>query len=236
MVRFEKVAMRYGNGPQILHGIDLDLEQGSFHFLTGPSGAGKSTLLRLMYLAERPSEGAISLFGHDVQSLGRTRRAQLRRHIGVVFQEFRLLDHLSAVDNVALPLRVTGIKEETVMANATELLRWVGLEEKHLTAQPSTLSGGQQQRLAIARAVIGRPALLIADEPTGNVDDAMAMRLMYLFEELNRLGTTVVIATHNQALIDHFGHPVLYLERGALTRIDRRNGEGIPVPLAEEGA
>jgi cell division transport system ATP-binding protein len=138
VVRFEQVTMRYGTGAEILHGIDLDLDQGSFHFLTGPSGAGKSTMLRLMYLAERPTGGSITLFGHDVQSLGRTRRAQLRRHIGVVFQEFRLLDHLSAIDNVALPLRVTGIKEQTVMANATELLRWVGLEERHMSAQPST--------------------------------------------------------------------------------------------------
>ena len=215
MVRFENVGMRYGAGPEVLHDIELDLEPGGFFFLTGPSGAGKSTLLRLMYLAERPTRGRISLFDRDVAGLTRAQLPALRRRIGVVFQEFRLIEHLSALDNVALPLRIAGRDEARVRDHVTDLLNWVGLAD-NVHALPRELSGGQQQRLAIARAVITQPSLLIADEPTGNVDDAIALRLLYLFEELNRRGTTVVIATHNQALIDRFGHPVLHIEDGRL--------------------
>ena len=220
MVRFENVGMRYGSGPEVLHDIELDLEPGGFFFLTGPSGAGKSTLLKLMYLAERPTRGRITLFDRDVASLSRAQLPALRRRIGVVFQEFRLIEHLSALDNVALPLRVAGQGEGRVQDHVVDLLNWVGLAD-HIHARPRELSGGQQQRLAIARAVISQPSLLIADEPTGNVDDAIALRLLYLFEELNRRGTTVVIATHNQALIDRFGHPVLHMEGG---RLERRPG------------
>ncbi len=212
--------MRYGAGPEVLHDIELDLEPGGFFFLTGPSGAGKSTLLKLMYLAERPTRGRITLLDRDVASLSRAQLPALRRRIGVVFQEFRLIEHLSALDNVALPLRVAGQGEGRVQDYVVDLLHWVGLADQ-IHALPRELSGGQQQRLAIARAVISQPSLLIADEPTGNVDDAIAMRLLYLFEELNRRGTTVVIATHNQALIDRFGHPVLYMEGG---RLERRPG------------
>jgi cell division transport system ATP-binding protein len=212
--------MRYGAGPEVLHDIELDLEPGGFFFLTGPSGAGKSTLLKLMYLAERPTRGRVSLFDRDVAGLSRAQLPALRRRIGVVFQEYRLIDHLSALDNVALPLRIAGRDEARVKDHVVDLLRWVGLAD-HLHALPRELSGGQQQRLAIARAVISQPSLLVADEPTGNVDDAIALRLLYLFEELNRRGTTVVIATHNQALIDRFGHPVLHIESG---RLERRPG------------
>jgi cell division transport system ATP-binding protein len=166
-----------------------------------------------MYLADRPTAGRVMLFDRDVATLGRGARAQLRRRIGVVFQEFRLLEHLSALDNVALPLRIAGRPEKEVQEFVVDLLKWVGLAD-HLDAPPSTLSGGQQQRVAIARAVISRPHLLLADEPTGNVDDAMAVRLLGLFEEMNRLGTTVLIATHSAALIERFGHPTLVLEEG----------------------
>ena len=220
MVRFENVGMRYGSGPEVLHDITLELEPGGFFFLTGPSGAGKSTLLKLMYLAERPTRGHITLFDRDVAALTRAQLPALRRRIGVVFQEFRLIDHLSALDNVALPLRIAGQGEGQVRDDVIDLLNWVGLADQVL-ALPRELSGGQQQRLAIARAVITRPSLLIADEPTGNVDDAIALRLLYLFEELNRRGTTVVIATHNQTLIERFGHPVLHIEGG---RLERRPG------------
>jgi cell division transport system ATP-binding protein len=199
VVRFENVGMRYGTGPEVLRDVNLDLPPGSFHFLTGPSGAGKTTLLRLMYLADRPTRGLISLFDADISRLRRRELADLRRKIGVVFQDFRLLGHLSSFDNVALPLRVAGVTEARIKKNVTELLEWVGLADK-LNARPATLSGGQQQRVAIARAVIARPQLLLADEPTGNVDDAMANRLLRLFEELNRFGTTLVIATHNEHL------------------------------------
>lgn len=217
IVRFDNVGMRYGSGPEILSDLDLSLDTGSFHFLAGPSGAGKTSLLRLLYLGQRPSRGLIHLFGQDIARMPRAALPELRRRIGVVFQEFRLLDHLSALDNVLLPLRVTGRMDPLARSHGRELLRWVGLGD-HLEAKPATLSGGQQQRLAIARAVIARPDLLLADEPTGNVDDPMAVRLMHLFVELNRLGTTVVIATHNRVLMRKFDFPVLELEAGRVRR------------------
>jgi len=215
VVRFENVGMRYGAGPEVLSDINFTLEPGSFHFVTGPSGAGKSTLLKLLYLACRPSRGFVNLFGREVTKIPSRELPQLRRRIGVVFQDFRLISHLSAFDNVALPLRVSGGREEVIQKHVTELLSWVGLAD-HLNARPPTLSGGQQQRVAIARAVIAHPNLLLADEPTGNVDDTIAVRLLYLFEELNRMGTTVIIATHNESLVSRFSHPVLHLEDGVL--------------------
>ena len=215
MVRFQNVGMRYGTGPEVLRDVNLDLPAGSFHFLTGPSGAGKTTLLRLIYLADRPTRGLISLFGEDIARLKRNKFPGLRRRIGVVFQDFRLLGHLSAFDNVALPMRVAGVAEPRVRENVTDLMDWGGLADK-MEARPATLSGGQQQRVAIARAVIARPQVLLADEPTGNVDDAMAFRLLRLFEELNRLGTTIVLATHNETLAAALGRPRLHLEDGEL--------------------
>ena len=220
LVRFDNVGMRYGTGPEVLRDISLQLDAGSFHFLTGPSGAGKTTLLRLMYLAEHPSRGLISLFGADIGRLTRDAATAIRRKIGIVFQNFRLIDHLSAFDNVALPLRVAGEPETRVKAHVGELLDWVGLADQ-MNARPATLSGGQQQRVAIARAVIARPSLLLADEPTGNVDDAMAERLLRLFEEMNRLGTTLVVATHNEALVARRDHARIHLENGEL-RVERR--------------
>ena len=219
VILFENTGVRYDGGPPILRNISFMLTPGSFHFLVGPSGAGKSSLLRLMYLALRPVEGRVSLFGRDVSTLRRRDIPALRRRIGVVFQDFRLLDHLSAIDNVALPLRVAGVREAEIRRHVPELLKWVGLGD-HLNALPATLSGGQQQRVAIARAVISRPSLLLADEPTGNVDDAIAVRLMYLFEELNKLGTTVVIATHNDRLVSRFNFRQLRLEDGILRIVE----------------
>ena len=215
MIRFDNVGMRYGSGREVLSDVSFRLTPGSFHFLTGVSGAGKSTLMRLMYLAQRPTRGLIGLFGRDMATVSRRDLPEVRRRIGVVFQEFRLLDHLSALDNVALPLRVAGLPESEVRANVTELLTWVGLSDQ-LDSRPSTLSGGQQQRVAIARAVIARPAVLLADEPTGNVDDAIALRLMHLFDQLNQMGTTVVVATHHIGLIDELGHPCLHISDGRL--------------------
>ena len=215
IVRFQNVGMRYGLGAEVLHDISFRLSAGSFHFLTGESGAGKSSLLRLMYLAHRPSRGLITLFGNDTSIAPRAALPPMRRRIGVVFQEFRLLDHLTALENVALPLRIAGAKEEDIRDHVKELLKWVELEDQ-IDARPPTLSGGQKQRVAIARAVIARPRLLLADEPTGNVDDRIAMRLMHLLEELNKVGTTVLIATHNDALVARFDHPRLHLSRGEL--------------------
>ena len=217
VVQFKSVGLRYGSGPEILQDVTFALPTGTFHFLTGLSGAGKSSLLRMMYLAQRPSRGRVLLFERDTAQTPRYELPALRRRVGVVFQDFRLLDHLTALDNVALPLRVAGVRESEIRHHVPELLSWVGLADQ-LQAKPPTLSGGQKQRVAIARAVIGRPELLLADEPTGNVDDIIGMRLMYLFEELNRLGTTVVIATHNEGLVTRFDHPRLHIDGGRVVR------------------
>ena len=219
IIRFDNVGLRYGLGPEVLQDITFALQSGSFHFLTGPSGAGKSSLLRLMYLGLRPTRGRVVLFDRDIANTKRYELPALRRRVGVVFQDFRLLDHMTALDNVALPLRVRGVRDSEIRKHVPELLSWVGLADQ-LGAKPSTLSGGQKQRVAIARAVIGRPDLLLADEPTGNVDDHIAMRLMYLFEELNKLGTTIVVATHNESLVRRFAHlPRLHIEHGQVTKV-----------------
>ncbi len=221
MVRFENVGVRYGVGPEVLRDINLHIEPGSFYFLTGASGAGKSSLLKLMYLALLPSRGCIQVFGEDISRTDRRKLPELRRRIGVVFQDFRLLSNLSIFDNVALPLRIAGDDEKRTRNNVAELLDWVGLGAR-LNDSPGTLSGGEQQRVAIARAVISKPALLLADEPTGNVDDRIAYRLLRLFEELHRTGTAVVVATHNDALVRRFSHPVLVLADNMLhTPVDK---------------
>ncbi|MDA5192601.1 cell division ATP-binding protein FtsE [Govanella unica] len=217
--------MRYGLGSEVLRNISFELKPGSIHFLTGPSGAGKSSLMRLLFLAHRPSRGLVTMFGRDVVSLDRDELPSLRRRIGVVLQDFRLLDHLSAIENVMLPLKIAGGEDRIIRAQAEELLSWVGLADR-MAARPPTLSGGEKQRLAIARAVIGQPDLLLADEPTGNVDPAMAERLMHLFLELNKLGTTTVIATHDMAWVERIGAPQLRLDRGELTTIAAPAGAG----------
>ena len=219
IIRLDSVGLRYGLGPEVLQDIDFALPSGSFHFLTGSSGAGKSSLLRLMFLGLRPTRGRVVLFDRDIAQTKRYELPALRRRIGVVFQDFRLIEHLSALDNVALPLRVRGVKESEIQKHVPELLAWVGLAEQ-LNSKPSTLSGGQKQRVAIARAVIGRPDLLVADEPTGNVDDHIATRLLHLFEELNKLGTTIIVATHNEPLVSRFAHhPRLHIEHGMVQRV-----------------
>ena len=222
MIKFEHIGLRYGIGPEVLSDIDFTLEQGSFHFLTGPSGAGKTSLLNLMFLGRKPTRGLISMFGHNINGMDRAHLSLIRQKIGVVFQEFRLLSHLSAFDNVALPLRIIGAPEKEIRNNVNELLEWVGLGD-YKNVLPPTMSGGQQQRVAIARAVIARPKLLLADEPTGNLDDTIGFRLMHLFEQLNRMGTTIVIATHNQSILDQFKHPRLVLENGQLHVHDQKS-------------
>ena len=215
MIRFENVGLRYGLGPEVLRDISFHLLPGSFHFLTGPSGAGKTTLLRLLLMSLKPSRGLIYLFDQNSATLPQAERAELRRRIGIVFQDFRLLDHLTTWENVALPLRVLGKGREEYENDVTELLKWVGLGDR-MYAYPPILSGGEKQRAAIARAVIGKPELLLADEPTGNVDPQMAHRLLRLFIELNRLGTSVVIATHDYQLMDQTDAPRLVLHEGNL--------------------
>jgi cell division transport system ATP-binding protein len=201
LVKFDNVGLRYGTEPEVLSNLSFTLFPGSFYFLTGASGAGKTSLLKLLYLAQRPSRGAIRMFGQDVITLPRERLPVFRRQLGVVFQNFRLVLHLSAFDNVALPLRLAGTAEGKVVRAVSDMLDWVGLAHR-AHAIPATMSGGEQQRVAIARAVIARPRMLIADEPTGNVDPEMALKLLRLFEALNhRVGTTVVVATHDVHLL-----------------------------------
>ena len=212
---FTNVGLRYGTGPYVLRDISLSLMSGSFQFITGPSGAGKTSLLRLMGMLQKPSHGRASIFGHDIEALARSRLSALRRRIGIVYQDFRLIDSLSIFDNVALPLRIAGTPEDEISPRVRELLAWVDLSDC-MHCLPATVSGGQQQRAAIARAVIARPDIILADEPTGNLDDALAARLIFLFQELNRLGTTVVIATHNTALIRETGYPYLHIVAGQL--------------------
>ena len=203
-------------GPEVLRDVSFHLEAGSFHFLTGPSGAGKTSLLRLLFLALKPTRGFISLFGEDVSTLQRTQIPDMRRRIGVVFQDFRLLDHMTTFENVALPLRVRRTPRARYKKDVVELLEWVDLGDR-INALPEVLSGGEKQRAAIARAVVGQPDLLLADEPTGNVDPALAARLLRLFVELNKLGTTILIATHDYGLLDQFDAPRLNISGGELT-------------------
>ncbi|MGD9805246.1 MAG: cell division ATP-binding protein FtsE [Hyphomicrobiaceae bacterium] len=218
MIKLQNVGLRYGRGREVLHDVSFHVRAGAFHFLTGPSGAGKTSLLRMMFLAQLPSRGQFTLFSQDVTRIEASERAKLRRRIGIVFQDFRLLDHLTTWQNVALPLRVVGKREADYREDVTDLLQWVGLGDR-MDDYPSVLSGGEKQRAAIARAVIGKPELLLADEPTGNVDPQMARRLLRLFIELNRLGTSVIIATHDHQLMRQFKAPRLELHDGYVRTI-----------------
>ncbi|GBD49234.1 cell division transport system ATP-binding protein [Methylopila capsulata] len=215
MLRFENVGLRYGPGPEVLRDLTFEIESNSFQFLTGPSGAGKTSLLRLLFLALKPTRGLVNIFGRDMATLPKKDLPGLRRRIGVVFQDFRLLDHMTTYENVALPLRVAGRDESSYRAEVVELLGWVGLGER-LDALPPVLSGGEKQRAAIARALVARPELLLADEPTGNVDPQLARRILRLFVELHKSGTSVVIATHDIALMDLYDARRLVLHDGRL--------------------
>jgi cell division transport system ATP-binding protein len=215
VIRFENVGLRYGRGPEVLRDLTFRIDPKSFQFLTGPSGAGKTSLLRMLFLSLKPTRGLVTMFDQDAATLSKDGRATLRRRIGLVFQDFRLLDHMTTYENVALPLRVIGKDEAEYRAEVVELLQWVGLGDR-MGALPPILSGGEKQRAAIARAVIARPQLLLADEPTGNVDPNLGQRLLRLFIELNKSGTSVVIATHDIALMDEFDARRLVLHEGRL--------------------
>ena len=215
LIYFENVGLRYGMGPEILRDMTFEIPKGSFQFLTGPSGAGKTTLLRLLLMSLQPTRGTIRMFNRDVSRIPRSELPMLRRRVGIVFQDFRLLDHLTTYENVALPLRVRGKEESSYRNDVIELLKWVGLGDR-INVLPPILSGGEKQRAAIARALMDQPEILLADEPTGNVDPPMAKRLLNLFLELNRLGTAVVIATHDFGLMDQVDARRMILTDGRL--------------------
>ncbi len=219
MIRFDNVGVRYGVGEEVLRDLSFTIEPSSFQFLTGPSGAGKTSLLRLLFLSLKPTRGLINVFGRDSANLDQRELPAVRRRIGIVFQDFRLLDHLTLYENVALPLRVRGQEEITYRRDVIDLLKWVGLAER-IDAHPSVLSGGEQQRAAVARALIDQPELLLADEPTGNLDPTLARRLLRLFVELNRSGTSVVIATHDLTLMDQYDARRMVLNEGRLQIYD----------------
>jgi cell division transport system ATP-binding protein len=216
MLRLEHVAMRYGTGPEVLRNVNLTLRGGEFMFVMGPSGAGKTSLLRLLALLRMPSAGRLVVFGEDVTLLRRDRLAAVRRRIGMVFQDVRLIDHLSTFDNVALPLRIQGGQDEQIGGVVSEMLTWLGLGDV-IDVKPTSLSMGQRQLISVARAVITRPNLLLADEPTSNMDGKIARRLMHLFTQLCSIGTTVVLSTHSEDLVERYPHPVLHLAQGRLT-------------------
>ncbi len=219
MIRFENVGLRYGMGSEVLRDISFQIPPSSFQFLSGPSGAGKTTLLRLLFMSLRPTRGLITIFGKDRARISRHELPLMRRRIGIVFQDFRLLDHMTTYENVALPLRVRGREEASYRADVSELLKWVGLGER-MHVLPPVLSGGEKQRAAIVRALIEQPEILLADEPTGNVDPPLARRLLRLFIELNRLGTAVVIATHDLGLMEQVDARRMILANGKLDIYD----------------
>ena len=215
IVGFENIGLAYEDGAEVLRSVNFSLDEGQFRFLTGPSGSGKTSLLKLIYLAHRPTRGRLTLFNNNVTEAARDDLPAMRRRIGVVFQEFRLLGHLTAYENVALPMRIAGVGQNQYREDVRELLNWVGLGDR-MDASPQTLSGGEKQRVALARALVSKPDLILADEPTGNVDPAMGEKIMRLFIELNRLGSTVIIATHDLNLVKALGKPVMRLEDGDL--------------------
>lgn len=216
MIRLYNVAKRYPGGVVALHGLNLEVERGEFVFITGPSGAGKTTLLRMMLRQELPSEGQVLVNGRNVGELPESKVPELRRTIGVVFQDFKLIARKTALENVAYVLNVAGLSRAEQRKRAYNALRSVGLNHR-LSALPPVLSGGEQQRVAIARAVVNEPALLLADEPTGNLDPDLAVEIMRLFREINARGTTVVVATHDRDLIQRMQRRTVVLEHGGLT-------------------
>jgi len=215
MIVARQIGLRYTAGPEVLSDISCTLEAGSFHYLTGSSGSGKTSLMHLFHLGKLPTRGELYIQGHNVAQASRFERAQIRSRIGMIFQNFRLLPHLNLYDNIALPLRLNGLDENRIKNAVDDMVEWIGLTDcKH--AFPALLSGGQQQRVAIARAVITKPKFLLADEPTGSLDDIIGEKILVLFEELNKSGTAILVATHNKNIIKRHPHPELKIKNGHL--------------------
>ena len=218
MIELVNTSLKYDKENAALRDVSFRFEKGSYHYITGPSGAGKTSLIRLLALSHPPFQGMVRFMGHPVNYLDRASLIPLRQIIGVVYQDYRVLPHLTVFENVALPLRIQRRSNKEIRNNVEELLHWVGLGE-HMHAYPLTISGGEQQRVSIARSVVTQPRLLLADEPTGNLDDAVAQKIMSLFEQLYKMGTTIVVATHNQDLITRYSHPELRLNKGKLEKV-----------------
>ncbi len=216
MLSCQNLSYSYQDEEYILKDVSLNIPQGQFCFLTGASGAGKSTLLKLLSMECNPTGGHVSLFGTNTNNLLREEKTLVRRKLGRVFQDFQLFNHLTIEENVALPLKVLGVDKKTIRKNVRELLHWIGLKY-HRDSYPPVLSGGEKQRVAIARAIINKPDIIFADEPTGNLDPELSVKLMYLFEELNKDGTTVIFATHDHHLVENSDHSVMRLEDGRVS-------------------
>ncbi len=229
MLRFENVGKRYPGGHEALAGLNLHLRTQEMAFLTGHSGAGKSTLLKLIALIERVSYGQIFFNGRSLSRLASRRIPHLRREIGIIFQNHNLLNDRTVFDNVALPLVIAGYEHREIQRRVRAALDKVGLLDKE-RRYPVMLSGGEQQRVGIARAVVNRPPLLLADEPTGNLDPALSEEIMRLFEQFNQVGVTVLIASHDLQLITRMGHRILQLHDGRLLSDEQAAGAAAPVP------
>lgn len=217
MLRLEQIALSYGPDREVLQEIDLTLRPGGCVFLMGPSASGKTSLLHVLGLVQMPSAGRYSLFQREVAEMPPIELCAMRRRIGMVFQDLRLLDHLSAFDNIALPLRVNGGQDQQIGGVVAEMMGWLGLAELR-DAVPGDLSMAQRQLVAVARAVIARPGLLLCDEPTSHVDDKLARRIMHLFAQLSKLGSMVVLSTHDRDLVERHRYPILRMSRGRMTR------------------
>lgn len=224
MIEARHLSKAYRTGVYALRDLSLFIEKGEFVFLTGPSGAGKSTLLRLLLCQERPTQGVLLVDGEDLSAMGRSETQAYRRHVGFVFQDFKLIERMTVLDNTAFVPRVMGIAPRVRRRRAEQVLHWVGLEDR-LDAYPSQLSGGEQQRAAIARALINNPMMVLADEPTGNLDPDLAIEIMSLFKEVNAGGTTVLVATHDRELIRQVGRRAIMLEHGVMTEETAGTGD-----------
>ena len=222
-ISFANVGAKYDGGREVLSDVSFNIRSGAFYFLSGASGAGKTTLLRLIYQLHKPSRGQIKLFGRPTENMSRNEITDLRHKMAIVFQEYSLLSHMTVFDNIALPLRVRGISDAKIKKLVAKVLEWVGLA-KYADANPKSLSGGQQQRVSVARAIITQPAILLADEPTGNLDDENASRLMELFIQMNKMfGTTIILATHSKKLMDTYKFPQIRIENHKLTFVGNTN-------------
>ena len=222
VIRLDHLNFHYQTGNHIFYNLNFSFFEGGFYFLTGASGSGKTSLLRLLYGDLKPVDGQISVFGKNISTLSEKEKQIFLKQIGIIFQGGKLLNHLSALDNVALSMKIFGGSEKKSKSYAKELLHWVGLGAQ-LDNKPDELSDGQKQRVAIARAVITRPVLLMADEPTGNVDDETAFKILGLFEELNNLGTTIIMATHNRQIVSNYDYPELQIHQGQLHVVGGHN-------------